>query len=118
MNVNTANSSRAQKFAPSNFEGLSDEAFVRQKQLVRDPASPGRPTLWPFSAPTYYRKIKVGTLPRPFKLSERVSAQKVGEVKVINQAWADGKSDDEMREVVKTLHAKRVASHKAAGSVK
>lgn len=118
MTVNIANSICAQKFEPSNFEGLSDDAFVRQKQLVRDPASPGRPTLWPFSAPTYYRKIKAGTLPRPFKLSERVSAQKVGEIKAINQAWAQGKSADEMREVVKELHAKRVADHKATGSVK
>ena len=118
MSVNIPNSIHAQKFAPSNFENLSDDAFVRQKQLVRDPASPGRPTLWPFSAPTYYRKIKAGTLPRPFKLSERVSAQKVGEIKAINQAWAEGKSDDEMREVVDILHAKRAAQHATPGSVK
>ena len=109
MAVNIPNSIHAQKFAPSNFESLSDGAFVRQKQLVRDPASPSRPTLWPFSAPTYYRKIKAGTLPRPFKLSERVSAQQVGEIRAINQAWAEGKSDNEMREVVNDLHTKRAA---------
>lgn len=118
MAVNIPNSIHDQKFAPSNFESLSDGAFVRQKQLVRDPASPSRPTLWPFSAPTYYRKIKAGTLPRPFKLSERVSAQNVGEIRAINHAWAEGKSDNEMREVVNHLHAKRATPCAVAGGAK
>ena len=115
MTVNISNSIGTTKYLPSNFESLADGAFVRQKQLVRDPRSPGRPTLWPFSAPTYYRKIKAGTLPRPFKLSERVSAQNVGEIRAINQAWAEGKSDDEMRDVVNDLHAKRATLHPTAG---
>lgn len=93
--------------AISLFDRLSDSAFVREAQLVQSPKRPDIPAPWPFSAPTYWRKVKAGTLPTPYKLSARVSAQNVGECRAIAAAWAEGKSEDEIRDLVKRLHAKR-----------
>jgi prophage regulatory protein len=92
-----------------SFDDLPDSAFIRESQLVLSPKRPNTPAPWPFSAPTYWRKIKAGTLPKPFKLSERVSAQNVGECRAINAAWAAGKSELEIKELVAQLHAKRTA---------
>ena len=39
------------------------------------------PAPLPFSAPTLWRKVKEGTFPRPHKLSERVTAWRVGSVR-------------------------------------
>ncbi len=75
---------------------------------MQSPKRPDIPAPWPFSAPTYWRKVKAGTLPTPYKLSPRVSAQNVGECRAIAAAWAEGKSEDEIRDLVKRLHAKRV----------
>ena len=75
-----------------SFDALPDGAFIREAQLVQSPKHPNRPaplpfsapTLWPFSAPTLWRKVKAGTFPKPVKLSERVTAWKVGDIR----AWA------------------------------
>ncbi len=91
----------------SVFDSLPNSAFIRESQLVQSPKRPDTPTPWPFSAPTYWRKIQAGLLPKPYRLSERVSAQNVGECRAISAAWAAGKSDDQIRELVKDLHAKR-----------
>ena len=91
----------------SVFDSLPDSAFIRESQLVQSARHPGNMAPWPFSAPTYWRKIKSGLLPKPFKLSERVSVQNVGECRAITAAWVAGKSDAEIRELVKRLQAKR-----------
>lgn len=106
-----AASVQIQKMSVSHsiFDALPDSAFVRESQLVQSPKRPETPAPWPFSAPTYWRKVKSGLLPKPFKLSERVSAQNVGECRAINAAWVAGKSEDEIRELVIELHAKRAA---------
>ena len=67
----------------SVFDALPDSAFIREAQLVQSPKRPDTPAPLPFSAPTLWRKVKAGTFPRPIKLSERVTAFKVGEVR----AW-------------------------------
>ncbi len=67
----------------SAFDALPDGAFIRESQLVQSPKRPGAPAPLPFSAPTLWRKVKAGTFPRPTKLSERVTAWNVGEVR----AW-------------------------------
>ena len=90
-----------------SFDELPDSAFIRESQLVQSPKRPGTPAPWPFSAATYWRKVKAGALPKPYKLSDRVSAQKVGECREISAAWAQGKSEAEIRELVNRLHAKR-----------
>ena len=75
----------AQKPAPTipSFDQLPDGAFIREAQLVQSPKHPDRPAPLPFSAPTLWRKVKNGTFVKPYKLSERVTAWKVGEVR----AW-------------------------------
>lgn len=66
---------------PSVFDHLPDSAFLREADLVRSPKRPHATTPLPFSAPTLWRKVKAGTFPKPIKLSERVTAFKVGDVR-------------------------------------
>lgn len=67
----------------SVFDALPDSAYVRESQLVQSPKRPDNPAPLPFSAPTLWRKVKNCTFPAPHKLSERVTAWKVGEIR----AW-------------------------------
>ena len=69
--------------AHSIFDALPDSAFIRESQLVQSPKRPDIPAPLPFSAPTLWRKVKAGTFPKPIKLSERVTAFRVGDVR----AW-------------------------------
>lgn len=71
-----------------SFDALPDGAFIREAQLVQSPKHPDRPAPLPFSAPTLWRKVKAGTFPKPVKLSERVTAWKVGDIR----AWAAAQS--------------------------
>lgn len=71
------------------FDALPDSAFIREAQLVQSPKRPNSPAPLPFSAPTLWRKVKAGTFPKPHRLSERVTAWKVGDVRAwINQHTA------------------------------
>ena len=67
----------------SVFDALPNSAFIREAQLVQSPKRPDTPAPLPFSAPTLWRKVKAGTFPKPTKLSQRVTAFNVGEVR----AW-------------------------------
>ena len=72
-----------------NFDDLPDSAWVRQSQLVRDPKHPTRPSPLPFSPATFWRLVASHKFPKPTKLSERVTAWKVGEVRAwLNQQAA------------------------------
>jgi prophage regulatory protein len=71
------------KLDPALFDALADTAFIRESQLVQSPKRPTAPAPLPFSAPTLWRKVKGGTFPAPVRLSERVTAWKVGDVR----AW-------------------------------
>lgn len=66
---------------PEAFAELSDSAWLRQKQLLRSNKNPVG--LLPFSGPTLWRKVAAGSFPKPKKLSARVTAWQVGEVR----AW-------------------------------
>lgn len=68
---------------PSVFDAMPDSGFVREAQLVSSPKRPGAAVPLPFSAPTLWRKVRAKTFPAPVKLSERVTAFNVGEVR----AW-------------------------------
>ena len=57
------------------FTDLPLVGFVRQSQLI--------PTIVPFSAATLWRRVKSGEFPSPVKLSERVTAWRVEDVR----AW-------------------------------
>ena len=80
-----ASSTPAQKASihQSVFDALPDSAFIRESQLVQSPKRPDTPAPLPFSAPTLWRKVREGTFCRPYRLSNRVTAWKVGEVR----AW-------------------------------
>lgn len=98
------------------FDRLSDSAFVREAQLVQSPKRPYAAAPWPFSAASYHRKIRAGLLPKPIKLSERVSVQMVGECRAISKAWAAGKSEEQIRVLVSRLHAMRAEHPTLSGS--
>jgi len=75
-----------QKIKPPAFDTLPGSAFVRESQLVYDPKRPGFPAPLPFSAATLWRKVGAGTFPKPVKLSSRVSAWRVAEVRAFLEA--------------------------------
>ena len=75
-----------QKILKSVFDGLPDSAFVRESHLVQDPKRPEYPAPLPFSAATLWRKVAAGTFPKPVKLSMRVTAWRVAEVRGFLQA--------------------------------
>lgn len=66
------------------FDTLPDSAWLRESQLVRSSKSPASTVApLPFSAPTLWRMVKSGKFPKPTKLSARVTAWQVGQVR----AW-------------------------------
>jgi len=68
--------------AQAVFDALPDSAWLRESQLVRSAKNPDSAIApLPFSAPTLWRKVKDGTFPKPHKLSTRVTAWKVSQVR-------------------------------------
>lgn len=65
----------------SVFDQLPDSAYLREAQLVQSPKRPNSTAPLPFSAPTLWRKVRAGTFPAPHKLSTRVTAWKVSQVR-------------------------------------
>lgn len=59
----------------TTFDHLPDTGYLRQAQLI--------PHVVPFSSATLWRKCKTGQFPQPVRLSERVTAWRVGDVR----AW-------------------------------
>lgn len=64
-----------------SFDALPDSAYIREAQLVQSPKRPGSPAPLPFSAPTLWRMVRAGTFPSPAKLSKRVTAWRVADVR-------------------------------------
>lgn len=56
---------------------------------------------------TIYNAIRAGTLPNMVRIGERSVGLPDYELKAINAARIAGKSESELRELVKALHAKR-----------
>lgn len=67
---------------PSTSTLLPEVGFIRQAQLV--------PAIVPFSNATLWRKVKDGTFPAPVKLSPRVTAWDVRQVR----QWIDACATD------------------------
>lgn len=65
----------------SVFDALPDCAFQRESQLVQSAMRPKSTAPLPFSAPTLWRMVKAGNFPSPVKLSERVTAWRVGDIR-------------------------------------
>lgn len=66
----------------STFDNLPATGFIRQAQLI--------PAVVPFSSATLWRKCKAGQFPKPVKLSERVTAWRVGDVRAFLDAQQGG----------------------------
>lgn len=62
-----------------NFDQMPDSGFMRQSQVLE---------VVPFSPATMWRKIKKGEFVSPVRLSERVTAFKVGDVRAWLKAQA------------------------------
>ena len=60
------------------LDGFSDDAFIRLKQLIDL-------HVIPFSASTYWRKVKQGNFPAPEKISEKITATRVKNIR----EWAN-----------------------------
>ena len=65
----------------TNFDTFPDCALLREFQLVRSPKRPKVIPVFPFSASTLRRKVKDGTFPKPTRLSSRVKAWMVGDIR-------------------------------------
>jgi predicted DNA-binding transcriptional regulator AlpA len=66
----------------STFDDLPATGFIRQAQLI--------PHVVPFSSATLWRRCKAGLFPKPVKLSERVTAWRVGDVREFLEAQQKG----------------------------
>jgi prophage regulatory protein len=62
---------------------LPETGFIRQAQLI--------PYILPFSPATLWRKVRAGEFPKPVKLSERITAWKVDEIRT----WITEKADQQ-----------------------
>ncbi len=56
----------------SSFDNLPATGYMRQPQVLE---------VVPFSSATLWRKCKAGQFPKPVRLSERVTAWKVGDIR-------------------------------------
>ena len=65
----------------SVFDHLPDSALVRESQLVQSPKRPHGTAPLPFSAATLWRMSRAGTFPKPVRLSAKVTAWRVGDVR-------------------------------------
>ena len=83
----TAPAPTATSVIPS-FDTLPDSALIRESCLVQSPKRPDRPAPLPFSGATLWRKVKLGSFPKPLKLGARITAWRVGEVR----AWLNAQS--------------------------
>jgi prophage regulatory protein len=57
----------------STFDALPDTGYMRQSQII--------PHVIPVSSATWWRGVKSGRYPKSYKLSERVTAWKVGDIR-------------------------------------
>ena len=56
---------------------------------------------------TWYSHVATGLMVRPFSLGKNSSGVLSEEVEAINRAWAAGKNEDEIKQLVRSLHAAR-----------
>jgi prophage regulatory protein len=68
----------------NNFDKLPQSGFIRQAELIPSPV--------PFSPATLWRKVKDGSFPAPIKLSARVTAWRVEDIRAWMQSRPDHKN--------------------------
>ena len=82
--------------AITKFHELPPTGYVRQSQLIGassrshngNPTDHYRQGILPFSSPTLWRMVKAGKFPAPVKLSQRVTAWRVEDIR----EWMNGRS--------------------------
>lgn len=72
----------------ASFDALPDTAYLRESEIVRNRKRPSCSVLLPLSSPTLWRMVRAGTFPKPVKLSPRVTAWRVGDIR----AWLSSHS--------------------------
>uniref|UniRef100_UPI0040488134 helix-turn-helix transcriptional regulator n=1 Tax=Limnohabitans sp. TaxID=1907725 RepID=UPI0040488134 len=83
-----------EKKLAASFEHLPDSAFVRESQIVQKSKPPNAQAPLPFSSATLWRRVNDGSFPKPVKLSSRVTAWRVGEIRrFLNNASSKSKGD-------------------------
>jgi prophage regulatory protein len=65
----------------NSFDSLPDSAYIRVAQLVRDPKRPDRQPLLDISLATFWRMVAADQFVTPVKLSARVTAFRVGDIR-------------------------------------
>ena len=68
------------------FDQLPDSALVRESQLVKKPNNPA-PVI-PVSPSTLWRWVRLGQFPAPIRLSEKITAWRVGDIRAWLQSQA------------------------------
>lgn len=68
------------------FDQLPDSALVRESQLVKKPTNPA-PVI-PVSPSTLWRWVRLGQFPAPIRLSEKITAWRVGDIRAWLQSQA------------------------------
>jgi len=71
-----------------SLDSLSDDSLLRLKTLTEE-------RVVPFSGATVWRKCKEGSFPKPIKISEQITAWRLGDIR----AW---RRDPESYRVTKT----------------
>ncbi|KAI3598722.1 hypothetical protein D8I24_5668 [Cupriavidus necator H850] len=69
-----ANTAQPSKLLDNPLGRIPDSGFLRQSQLI--------PAIVPFSSATLWRKVATGTFPKPVKLSKRVTAWAVEDLRL------------------------------------
>lgn len=67
------------------LEALPERGYIRQKLLI--------PHLVPFSVATLWRRVKTGDFPAPVRLSPRITAWRIEDIK----AWLKSNPDPKRR---------------------
>lgn len=79
--VHHSQDTRKAETTSANFDNLPATGFMRQPQVLE---------VVPFSSATLWRKIQKSEFPKPVKLSERVTAWRVGDVRQFLATQAAG----------------------------
>jgi prophage regulatory protein len=93
MNVNTATPENCPHCGQKQFiderakilASLPERGYIRQKLLI--------PHLVPFSVATLWRRVKSGDFPPPVRLSPRITAWRIEDIK----AWLNSNPDPKRR---------------------
>ena len=68
----------------SNINGLPEIGFVRERQILR---------VFPVSRSTWWNGVRDGKYPKPVKLSDRITAWRVSDIRALIEAKSEAGKD-------------------------